>query len=80
MAWAAHNMIAFLASSYQLMPRMEYTLLVMKDDSLRAQETEMPQRVYCPVDYGFQWTSPTAEEPMGWYKWDSKTAHKLETT
>ena len=36
----------------------------------------MPQRMFNPADYAFQWTSPTAEDPMGWYKWDSKVAHR----
>jgi len=38
---------------------------------------EMPQIIKNPADYTFEWTSPTTTDPMGWYKWDSKQAHKL---
>lgn len=37
----------------------------------------MPQIVKNPADYTFEWTVPTAGEPMGWYKWDRIIAHKL---
>jgi len=37
----------------------------------------MPQIVKNPADYTFEWTVPTASEPMGWYKWDRTIAHKL---
>ena len=30
----------------------------------------MPQKIFNPADYCFEWTSPTAEDSMGWYKWN----------
>ena len=37
----------------------------------------MPQIIVSPADYCFEWTCPTVEDPMGWYKWDRTRAHKL---
>jgi len=37
----------------------------------------MTQRMFNPADYTFEWTSPTAEDPMGWYQWDRREAHRF---
>src|SRR5271166_21236 len=29
-----------------------------------------------PSDYCFEWTSPTTEDPSGWYKWNRMEAHR----
>ena len=37
----------------------------------------MPQVVYNPADYCFEWIAPTLGEPMGWYKWNRMEAHRF---
>ena len=29
-----------------------------------------------PIDYGFRWTEPTEQDPMGWYEYDGKPAEQ----
>ena len=29
-----------------------------------------------PIDYGFRWTEPTDQDPMGWYEYDGKPAEQ----
>ena len=58
--------------------RAPYNLIeVIIYNGIIYKESEMPQIIYNPADYEFEWTSPTPEKPMGWYKWDSKVAHRL---
>jgi len=42
-----------------------------------AEMGRMAQRMFNPADYTFEWTSPTATDPMGWYQWNRREAHKL---
>lgn len=31
---------------------------------------------FSPLDYGFRWTAPTDQDPMGWYEYDGKPAEQ----
>jgi hypothetical protein len=37
----------------------------------------MTQQIFNPADYTFEWTVPTAADPMGWYKWDRTESHRF---
>ena len=37
----------------------------------------MPQVVYNPADYCFEWIVPTVGEPVDWYKWNRMESHRF---
>ncbi len=37
----------------------------------------MPQKIFNPTDYCFEWTNPTAEDSVGWYKWNRMKSHRF---